>query len=488
MHQALVLLSLLAAAFVYLRFYPSKRATLPLPPGPKVDWLGRVPGLPRVRPWKTYAQWSERYGDLIYINMLGNPILVLNSATAAADLLERRGSLYSSRPLFPYGSRWQTHRAMFHRHLPTTESSVKYHPLQLEEARALCRRLLDSPREFRYHIRKTAAAITVRMTYGECVNTDEYIVLADRALASLAQAGIFGTYLVDYVPILKYAPSWLPFQRKAREWRKPTRAMLNLPFAAVKQHLNDGCATKCVVTEELERIGAADPAAESTVANVSATLFAGGADTVASALASFFLVMSLYPEVQRRGQEAIDGAIGQEHRLPLFTDRPQLEFIDYICFELLRWGPVTPLGIAHYTTAQDQYKNFTIPKNTTVLPNVWAILHNPVMYPDPEVFNPDRFAPHNTINGKNQLPDPAFGFGRRICPGRHFAFDTLWICISTLLTLYTITKDVDEHGNDIEPTTEFTPHLLSHPLPFGCTITPRSSGARQLIELEAGGM
>ncbi|KAJ7225444.1 cytochrome P450 [Mycena pura] len=543
--ESLALLSLLCCAVAYLcsRIASIKLVKLPLPPGPKTDWLGNVVDVPRVRPWFTYAQWKDVYGDLIYIRVFGNPILVLNSAAVTSDLLEKRGVKYSSRPVrtmiveligwdwlvsaFPYGSRWQAHRIMIHRHLPPNESSVKCHPLQVQEGRALCRRLLDSPRDFRYHIRKTAAAIVLKMTYGQRVGTgDDYITLADKALASLAQAGIFGTFLVDYIPLLKYAPAWFSFQRQALEWRKHTREMVDLPFATVKEELAQGIASKCMVSEELEhRSGSANSTEESTVKNVAATMYAAGADTVVSALSAFFLVMALHPEVQARGQEDIDKVIGHEQRLPLFTDRPRLPSIDYICYEVIPLFVISLSNLTCFVTAaikmatcdssrvrslpwglnlfdcvpeEDVYKGYRIPKGTTVLPNVWAILHDPEMYPDPLKFNPERFAPENRANGLNQLPDPAFGFGRRLCPGKYLAFDTLWIVVASVLAVYDITKEMDENGKPKEPVVEFTPHSLrlvtnvivdfqaylsvsSHPIPFGCTITPRSAAARELI-------
>jgi hypothetical protein len=45
------------------------------------------------------TQLLSTSGDIIYIYVFGNPILVLNSAAAASDLLEKRGSNYSSRPV-----------------------------------------------------------------------------------------------------------------------------------------------------------------------------------------------------------------------------------------------------------------------------------------------------------------------------------------------------------------------------------------------------
>ncbi|KAJ7181739.1 cytochrome P450 [Mycena crocata] len=504
--ESVTALSLLCCAVVYFcsRFFNSALVGLPLPPGPKANWLGSV-DLPRIRPWLTYAQWKDVYGDLIYIRVFGNPILVLNSASAASDLLEKRGGNYSSRPIrtmvveligwdwlvsaFPYGDWYKRHKIMFHRWLPANETSVRWHPLQVQETHTMCRRLLENPAEFRYHIRKTAASIVLKMTYGPQVGTgDDYTILADKALASLAQAGIFGTFLVDYMPFLKHAPSWVSFKRKALEWRKHTRAMLNSPFTSVKEELAQGMASKCMVSEELERLsGKVNPAGESIIKNVAATMYAAGADTVVSAMSTFFLVMSLYPDVQARGQQEVDIVTGGGQRLPLFTDRSQLPFITYICYELLRWNPVTPLGIAHFVSADDEYKGYRIPKvpiyslAALFLPNVWAILHDPDMYPEPLAFNPQRFAPENQVNGINQMPDPAFGFGRRLCPGRHLAFDTLWIVVATVLTVYDISKERDETGAFKEPVVEFTPHLLSHPMPFACSIVPRSAVARQMI-------
>lgn len=56
-----------------------------------------------------------------------------------------------------------------------------------------------SPENFRLHVRKTAASIILKLTYGTQVagnGIEEYVTLADRTMESLAAAGIFGTYLV----------------------------------------------------------------------------------------------------------------------------------------------------------------------------------------------------------------------------------------------------------------------------------------------------
>jgi cytochrome P450 len=57
-----------------------------------------------------------------------------------------------------------------------------------------------------------------------------------------------------------------------------------------------------------------------------------------------FLVLTLYPEIQRKAQEEIDRVVGH-NRLPEFQDIESLPFVRAIVMELLRWQPVTPLGM-----------------------------------------------------------------------------------------------------------------------------------------------
>ncbi|KAK0205026.1 cytochrome P450 [Desarmillaria ectypa] len=60
----------------------------------------------------------------------------------------------------------------------------------------------------------------------------------------------------------------------------------------------------------------------------------------------------------------------------------------------------------------DVYKGYFIPGSATVIGNAWAILHDEKDYPNPLVFDPDRFMKKD---GQQLPPDPtiAFGFGRR---------------------------------------------------------------------------
>ena len=62
-----------------------------------------------------------------------------------------------------------------------------------------------------------------------------------------------------------------------------------------------------------------------------------------SALSTFILMMATYPEVQRKGQAAVDAAFVFGH-LPDFTDDVEIPYVDAIVKEVLRYRPVAPLG------------------------------------------------------------------------------------------------------------------------------------------------
>jgi hypothetical protein len=74
------------------------RRSLPLPPGPKpLPLIGNLLDIPNNMEWLTYQAWNERYGDVVYVEALGQKIVILGSATAVNDLMERRSAVYSDR-------------------------------------------------------------------------------------------------------------------------------------------------------------------------------------------------------------------------------------------------------------------------------------------------------------------------------------------------------------------------------------------------------
>jgi len=70
------------------------------------------------------------------------------------------------------------------------------------------------------------------------------------------------------------------------------------------------------------------------------------------------------------------------------------------------------------------------------------------MYPEPDSFKPERFLnPDGSLRDDPVLAS-AFGFGKRICPARHFVDDTLFIVVASLLSVFNITRGKDSASNE----------------------------------------
>ncbi|EMD33676.1 hypothetical protein CERSUDRAFT_141968 [Gelatoporia subvermispora B] len=481
---------------------------LPLPPGPKpLPLVGNALDVPSDLPWRTYAQWANTYGDIIYVNVFGQPMIVLNALEDVVELLEKRSSNYSDRlqtemitligwnwsyTTMPYGQQWRQHRRGFHQYFNQTAVRA-YEPQMHESARKLLRRLYNEPEKFAEQIRYQFGANIVSVVYGIEIEEkdDKHIAVAEEAMYALAQGLIPGSFWVDFLPFLKYVPAWVPgagFQRKAAEWRKSASTMKEMPWTnAIVTCLStqkDG-SVPSVAAGLSQRIinvpGESHAEEEDVVKNISAVAYAGGVDTTVSALHSFFLAMVLYPKVQKRAQEELVRVVGPS-RLPEFSDQSSLPYIEAVCKESMRWQPATPLGVAHRCIADDEYKGYRIPKGTLLMQNTWAILHDPQQYPDPEDFKPERFLQNGVLNSSVRDPGvAAFGAGRRICPGRHFSDLVLFINVACILHTFDISHALDSEDRPIPVGPQMTSGVLSHPVPFRCSIEPKSSLAESLI-------
>jgi len=139
--------------------------------------------------------------------------------------------------------------------------------------------------------------------------------------------------------------------------------------------------------------------------------------------------------------------------------------------------------MSRQAAVDDVYRGYHIPKGSTIIPNLWAMFRDPDVYPDPDVFKPERFIGIDA-DEDSDLKDPkklVFGFGRRICPGRYFADDNVWLACASIIATMDIGKARDTHGVEITPTPKSVSGTIMRPEPFVCSIRPRSEKSRQLI-------
>ncbi|KAI5119817.1 hypothetical protein M0805_006950 [Coniferiporia weirii] len=499
----------LVSIWLWLKYVRRHRNSLglPHPPGPKgLPIIGNVLDMPPSHEWLKAAEWRKTYGDMVFVQNLGKPAVFINSYEVAVDLLEKRSLIYSSRPesiMFlelqrwdwlisnmPYGEKWMKNRACLRQFLEPA-SIAKYSDLQDREAHRMLSNLHSAPKDFIQHVRGFIGATIMMMTYGYEAKSrnDPYISLAERAIGAVAEAAIPYAFLVEIIPWLKYVPSWFPgagFQRVAEKGRKLSNDVRYKPYYEMKAKVLDGTAHQSMMSELIEENMDENGRIydEETIANATAMVYIAGADTSVSTILTFILAMVLNPDVQRRAQEEIDSVIGRG-RLPTLKDKPNLPYVNALCIECLRWQPVTPLGASRRLTEDDVYNGYFLPKGTIIIPNQWLFLHDPEVYPDPDAFKPERHLSTYQGGPDTKLSrDPrkiAFGFGRRVCPGKHVATSAVFTAVSSILASFNIQKTIGKDGMPITPKIEYISGLVSHPAPFECSFVPRSERSAALV-------
>ncbi|KAI8214231.1 Multifunctional cytochrome P450 monooxygenase [Colletotrichum sp. SAR 10_76] len=414
----------------------------PLPPGPKgLPLVGNIRDLPQPTEFaaRFWLKHKDLYGPISSVQVLGKTLIIINDAQVASEMLDKRSSEFSSRPTIVlagemvgwndgtgqlrYDDTLRLHRKVFSRILGTRSTAAQYNTLQEAEVGHFLLHVLDNPKKLTEHIAREAGSVILNIVYGynaEQFKKDPLTGMMNDAMEHFAYAATPGNFLVDIIPILRYVPEWFPgagWKKIANKWAAELKETVDTGYKFVEDQLASGKKNDSYLSRAMS-------SSEDTPENVhnnkwtAASLFGGGADTSVASIATFFLAMAKYPEVQKKAQEEIDRVIGSE-RLPNLDDRDKLPW-------------------------------FT---------------HDPEIYKDPMEFRPERF------QGLKPDKDPrkiVFGYGRRTCAGQILAENSLFLNFAQSLAVFNIESPVVD-GKVIEPEAEFNPErqhgLKGNPVP-----------------------
>lgn len=486
----------------------NNRRRLPLPPGPKpLPLVGNLFQIPADYPWETYNEWREKYGDVIYLEALGSRMLVLNSLEAVNDLMVGRAANYSNRGFSPviemirfdwafslmhYGSVWREHRRLFHQQLNLTQMP-RYHAIIEEEIAAFLPRLMADPENFMNLIRYALGGIIMRVSYG----SDDYeynqrlSVNAGDLVNGFMEYSAPGRLLVGMFPFLRHVPSWFPgagWKRTLDKLGELSDEVIRVPFDDTKKRLNAGLQKddNNMATQYIEKLPKeSDPdykRREIDARSTAAIAYAAGADTTVGVAFALVMGLAMNQEFQKRARDELDSVVGSD-RLPTFADVKDLHCIQALVKEANRWHTMVPMSLPRVLSVEDTYRGYRIPANTLILPNSWAIMHDPAVFGSNAMeFRPDRYLKNGKID--NNLMDAesaSFGYGRRICPGRHLSTESLTMMTANLLATFDVRQARDKQGVPIPLKLKFPSSLLTTPDAFSCDIRPRSKAHAELI-------
>ncbi|SCO50103.1 related to O-methylsterigmatocystin oxidoreductase [Fusarium fujikuroi] len=506
MSTSLVLVTAIFASLSFLLVKHIQRSKIPpLPPGPKgLPFLGNIRDLPPpgTLEWPHWQSHKEKYGPITSVTVLGQRFVILHNRQVIMDLLETRAMKSASRPklvfagdivgydgvmgLMPYNQTFRTHRKLTATQV-SPKSITRFESIQELEILKLLKRLHQdcNSQNIPDHLNQLSGSIMLRILYNyetDPSKSDHIVTMANLVMEEFSQATTPGAWMADFIPWLRHIPDWMPgagFKKTAKLFRQHLLQNVLDPYQYVKDQManrKDNVSYVAGLIKDIHR--KIDAEEERVIAWTAASMMNAGTDTSGATLLAFFAAMLLNPNVQKKAQEEIDRIIG-DSRLPSFSDKPGLPYITAIVQEVLRWHTLAPMGFPHMTTEDDTYRGYFIPKNTLLFPAVASLTHDPQVYHDPMEFKPERyFEPYNEPSPS----DLVFGFGRRACPGRWIAEQTLFLSIAQTLAVFEIKKETDGEGNEIEVGYEQLPGVISRVKPFPHRIVLRSEKYMKFLE------
>ncbi|XVF73983.1 hypothetical protein PTKIN_Ptkin13bG0025300 [Pterospermum kingtungense] len=151
-----------------------------------------------------------------------------------------------------------------------------------------------------------------------------------------------------------------------------------------------------------------------------------------------------HPEVLMNAQKEIDKVVVKS-RLVQESDSPRLQYIQAIIKETFRLHPPIPM-ISRKSIQDCKVNGYTIPSQSLLFVNIWAIGRDPRVWKDPFKFQSERFLKSSEgeadinsglidVKGFHYQLLP-FGTGRRGCPGMSLAMQELPTTLAAMIQCF----------------------------------------------------
>ncbi|CAE6441605.1 unnamed protein product [Rhizoctonia solani] len=444
---------------------------------------------------------NRKYGPLASLKLGSSNIIVIGGdGSLVRELLDKRGSIYSNRPIEPTQEitgggddvifqtnteKWKAARKQIVRHYPRA-SNPEQVCLQEAESVQLLHDFLHQPEWNIQHSMRYTTSIITCLNYGiRCATYEDPIVHdMETIMAFIPRPPI------DHFPLLRYLPdfmlgNWRVKAERVRDlMKKVYGGLAEIGWERGSNGLNtDNLAYKLRLNEGVTRL------TRNHQAQICGIVLEGGSDIVAGMVSTVILALLEDIHSQDRARQEID-RIYDEDTLPRWDDEQKMPFVRAIVKETLRWRPPLPTCLPHRLEQGRRYLCGSGILNPTfpVICNIWAIHNNSERYKDPHKFNPDRFLDHKLSMANSMVQsDPferdhfTFGAGRRSCPGVQLAEQGIFIAISRLLWAFEFSVP---SGASVNTNQNAFYGAIRRPKKYPVVITPRSARRIETIERE----
>ncbi|KAL2130751.1 hypothetical protein VTI74DRAFT_5989 [Chaetomium olivicolor] len=495
---AIVGLCLLAVR-QYLKGRRLPAGARPLPGPWSLPYIGRVHDVPSNASWLKFYEWSKKYGPIYSIEIFGTVHVWISSEAVAHDLLAKRASIYSDRPMIPNlpdnrtsgdylallgrTETWKRQRKLCN-HLMHVSSLASLHSYPTRERDRFLHLMGQDPGRYLEWIEQFTSRTVSRLCWGTARPSQILRHTTFGLLETISPSGA----LPNIVSFLRHVPAFLsPWKRKERARHELEDRLFHANVDFVGQSMALGGVVPSFIRTFLESKESTDErertrwGEQEEAMHVVGLMAIAGALTIGSPIQSYLLAMCHYPEWQAKLQEEIDVVL--QGRCPQWEDRERLPLLRAVVKEVIRWRPPVPTGIPHAVEKDDIYNGYFIPAGATIHALEWGITRDESTYPDAETFNPGRWLDPGYPTYREPLTQypnlsgfSQFGFGRRTCQGVPIVEQDLFLTMGGMAWAFDIRKKRDPATGAEMPVhwNDYTPLLIAKPTKFPFDAVPRS--------------
>ncbi|KAK1219493.1 hypothetical protein PQX77_017782 [Marasmius sp. AFHP31] len=428
-----------------------------------------------------YTWWARVYGHIFSLKHGDNTTIVLNNVDSANELINKRSdSFIEAQP-----EEWKLHRETAES-LLSSSNIMDHRAVQQAEGFQLLQDMIDSPQEFVNHITRASTSTLASMFFGrrlprfESTESDEFHEI-NRLSAHLAS-------------------SPASHQKESELSAKRNKFYNHLIASGAKRATRKEGWTGSFAEEVLRRKNTG--IARDQVPSFLGSLLESGSPTLAVFLQNLILALASNPDVLRKAQNEVERNVGYK-RAPQSDDIASLPYIKAVVKETFRFRPSVPLGASLQTVVDGEfYRGWSLPRGSTVVPNIYGMTHDPEYFDDAESFKPERFL-QSEFGTKQGVDDSAF---RRSATGANTvmfgAGDQAWADLSSdlatlnamnLIWAFNITLPKNEEGDvefldmhtyDYSKSAQAPSPKLSSTQLQSITIAPRNRKVRNIVEQE----
>lgn len=182
--------------------------------------------------------------------------------------------------------------------------------------------------------------------------------------------------------------------------------------------------------------------------------FAAGHETTTVILSFTLHELSLNTTIQDRLRQEIRSVVNKHGKIS-YQALEDMKYLKMVISETLRKYPIISFiqreSLNHYTIPET---GLQLERGTGIIIPIRCFHHNPMYFPDPEVYDPERFSDDNKHQQDSNLI-LAFGIGPRNCLGKRFAWATMKMAMVHILRNF----KVERSPQTVEALSIISPHV-----------------------------